>query len=379
MAEKFPTMWRALVTNGILAWKARSEAMRGLKSLQRLDESVLTLDDNNPVNRAKVALEAGNTATALQFWNEAIARFPHFAKGSPDAMRIMLGLHLFDEAEALMREAQIRAPRDPQPACDYALVAERRGDIKEAILRWDRVRKKFPGDPASYLHGLICLRQDDQLEAAEALSRKAIGLFPDNLHVHIQRAQLAERQRDWPEAIRRWELVSEKFRNVDGDIGVARTLIEMGDFDEADRRLKQAQSKRPILEVIAVTRARLAERRGDKEEEVLRWADVVRRFPLLPLGYREGVRLLLDMGREADAEAILLAAIDRFSDDAWPMIEHARLASRQKDWATAVTRWADVRARWPDRNEAYVGGAAALAALGRQDEAVKLRAESPRR
>ena len=66
MAEKFPTMWRALVTNGILAWRARSGAMRGLKNLQRLDESVLKLDGNNP---AKVALVAGNTATALRFWN----------------------------------------------------------------------------------------------------------------------------------------------------------------------------------------------------------------------------------------------------------------------------------------------------------------------
>lgn len=378
MAEKFPTMWRALVTNGILAWKARSEAMRGLKNLQRLDESVLKLDGNNPVNRAKVALVAGNTATALRFWNEAIARYPNFAKGSPDALQILLGLSLFDDAEALMREAQIRSPRDPRPAGDYALVAERRGDIKEAILRWDRVRKKFPRYPASYVHGMVCLRMDDQLEAAEALSQKASGLFPDEVHVHIQRAQLAERRRDWPEALRRWEVVSEKFGNGDGDVGVARMLIEMGQFDEADQRLKQAQSKRPLMEVIAATRARLAERRGDKEEEVLRWADVVRRFPLLPLGYREGIRLLSEMGREADAEAILLAAIDRFSEDAWPMIEHARLASRQKDWATAVTRWADVRARWPDRNEAYAGGAAALAALGRQDEAAELKVQYQR-
>ena len=372
-------MWRALVTNGILAWKARSGAMRGLKSLQRLDESVMTLDDNNPVNRAKVALEAGNLAASLRFWNEAIARYPNFAKGSPDALKILLGLRLFDDADALMREAQIRTPRDPRPAGDYALVAERRGDIKEAILRWDRVRKKFPRYPAGYIHGSLCLRLDGQLDAAEALSQKAIRLFPDEMPVHIERAKLAERQRDWPETLRRWEVVSDKFRNVEGDVGAARTLIEMGDFDEADRRLKQAQTKRPLMEVIAVTRARLAERRGNKEEEVLCWADVVRRFPLLPLGYREGIRLLLDMGREADADAILLAAIDRFSDEAWPMIEHARLANRQKDWATAVTRWAGVRARWPDRNEAYVGGAAALAALGRQDEAAELKAEYQRR
>jgi len=379
IAEKLSTMWSALVTNGILGWKVRRRAMRDLKNLQRLDEAVLTLDADNPVNRAKVALEAGNLPTALRFWNEAVARYPNFARGSPDALPILTGLQLFDDAEALMREAQIRKPRDPRLACDYALVAERRGHVKEAILRWDRVRKKFPLDPAGYMHGVLCLRLDDQLEAADALSRRAIKHFPDDVHVHIEWARLAEHQRDWPEALRRWEVVCAKFRNVDGDLGLARILVEMSLFDEADLRLKQAQSRRPLMEVIAIARARLANRRGDKEEEVLRWADTVRRFPLVRLGYQEGFRLLLDMGREADAEAILLAAIDRFTEEAWPAIEYARLANTRRDLATAVTRWADVRARWPDRKEGYVEGAAALAALGRQDEAVELKVEYQRR
>ena len=146
-------------------------------------------------------------------------------------------------------------------------------------------------------------------------------------------------------------------------------------FDEADQRLKETQSKRPLLPEIAIARARLANQRGDKEEAVLRWAETVRRFPKLLIGYQEGFRQLLDMGRDADAEAILLAAIDLFPDEAWPAIEHATLASTQKDWAAAVTRWATIRARWPDRNEGYYRGAVALTALGRHDEAAQLTAE----
>ena len=70
---------------------------------------------------------------------------------------------------------------------------------------------------------------------------------------------------------------------------------------------------------------------------MLRWAETVRRFPKLLIGYQEGFRQLLDIGRDADAEAILLAAIDLFPDEASPAIEHATLASTRKDWAAAVT------------------------------------------
>jgi hypothetical protein len=105
------------------------------------------------------------------------------------------------------------------------------------------------------------------------------------------------------------------------------------------------------------------------------WADSRRRFPLLPFGYQGGFRQLLEMDRLIDAEAVLLAAIDRFPEEAWPRVEHASLAHTRKDWAVASTRWAVVRASWPDRLDGYLRGAEALAALGRPEQAEKLRAE----
>ena len=111
---------------------------------------------------------------------------------------------------------------------------------------------------------------------------------------------------------------------------------------------------------------------------MLRWADTRRRFPLLPVGYQGGFRQLLEMGRYADAEAILLAAIDRFPAEAWPAVEYASLAHTQQDWVAAVdalgsgTRRMARPARWLFR------GAEALAALGRHDEAAQLRAACQR-
>ena len=163
----------------------------------------------------------------------------------------------------------------------------------------------------SYVHGANCLRRAGQSAAAEALNEKAVRLFPNELRTWLGSAQAAEDRRDWPAAIRRWEIVHERFRHIHGDIGIARGLENLGRIEEAEQRLKEAQLRHPQGHEISVALALLANKRGDKEEAVLRWADTRRRFPELPFGYQGGFRQLVEMGRYAEAEAILLAAIDR--------------------------------------------------------------------
>jgi predicted Zn-dependent protease len=274
-----------------------------------------------------------------------------------------------------------RAPRDPFYASNYALVAEQRGDTEVAIQRWDLVRKKFPGHLTGYVHGAICLRRAGQLEAAEELNKNSVQLFPKDIRTWLEWARAAEFRRDWPEVLRRWEAVSEKFQHVQCDIGVARGLEELGRIEEAEQRLKEVRARAPLIEVIPITLARLANLRGDKEEAVLRWADTRQRFPLLASGYQGGFRQLLEIGRDAEAETLLLAAIGRFPAEAWPTVEYASLAHNRQDWAAAAAaaRWAAVRAGWPDRPDGCLRGAEALAGLGQHDEATELRAEHQRR
>ena len=349
-------MWSAVVPGGLLAWKQRRRALRDLDNIQRLEQSILGLDEANPVNRAKVALESGDTGAALQFWREAVARYPNFAKGSRDALTILLGLRLFDEAEALMREGQKRAPRDLYYVDGLARVAEHRGDNEEAIRRWERVRKKFPGAVSGYVRGAVCLERASQLDAAEALIEKAVKRFPGEVVAWIQWASAAEHRHDWPEALRRWEAAGERFPHNQIDLGIAKALEELGRIEEAEKRLRELQRRAPLLPEIVISLARLANLRGDKEEAVRCWADARRRFPLLPAGYREGIRQLLEMGRPAEAETILLAAIDRFPAEAWPRVEYAEIANTQQDWTAAEARWAAVRAAWPGRQDGYLRG-----------------------
>jgi tetratricopeptide (TPR) repeat protein len=380
VAEKggFIMGWSALIPTDLRTWISRRRALRELEDLQKQEEWSLALDDGNLINRAKVALASGDRTAAQCFWQEALLRYPLFAGSSHDSLEVLLGLQRFDEAEAMMLDAQQRI-RDPFYAEGYAMVAERRGDIEEAIRRWSGVRKRFPGYWMSYVHGAGCLCQAGQLEAAEELSEQAINRFPNEIRTWLGSARTAEHRRDWPTAIRRWQTVCEKFQHVQGDVGVARGLEGLGRIEEAEERLKDAQTRRPLVAEIAIALARLADQRGDKEEAVLRWADTQRRFPLLPFGYQGGFRQLMEMDRHIDAGAILLAAIRRFPTEAWPAVEYALLAHTRQDWAVAATRWAAVRASWPDRRDGYLRGIEASAALGHQEEVVQLRIQYERR
>jgi len=97
-------MWPTLGTNAILAWAERRRALRELKNLQLKEEWALKFDDGNFLNRAMAAIVADDQVTALQCWQEAVMRYPLFAKKSRDSLDILLGLRRFDEAEALMSE-----------------------------------------------------------------------------------------------------------------------------------------------------------------------------------------------------------------------------------------------------------------------------------
>jgi tetratricopeptide (TPR) repeat protein len=372
-------MWSSLIPTGFVAWRERRKALRELDGMRQQEENTLALDDANLVNRAKIALSLGDRVEALAFWQVAVLRYPHFAHASPDAVRILIGLGLFDDAESLLLERQRREPSVSDHWRDYALVAERRGNLEEAVRRWADVRRKFSGEWMGYVNGAVCLRKTGQIEAAEALHQESFHWFGTQLEAWLEWARTAESQRDWPEALRRWEAMDAKFKHINGYLGIAKALEALGRIPEAEDCLQRVQMRYPLVHEIPVALARLAELRGDNDAAERQWAETQRRFPLLQQGYRGRSRLLKEMGRYADAEAVLIAARDRFPAEPWPETEYATLDQLRKNWAAAAERWATVRARWPERKDGYGGGIQALAALGRKDEAARLSEEFKRR
>ena len=73
-------------------------------------------------------------------------------------------------------------------------------------------------------------------------------------------------------------------------------------------------------------------------------------------------------GRVTEAEAVLVAAQAALPGEPMVFVDYARIAEGARDWDTALTRWADLRERFPDRWDGYGGGARALRELGRVEE-----------
>jgi predicted Zn-dependent protease len=368
-------MWSTLLPGGLRTWWERRQAMRELQQMQHLELQLLKLDDSNPLYRAKMALACGDRAEALRYWTEARGRLPELVATSHDSLEILFGLDRLDEAEALMLEGRKRFPREPYYARGYAEIAARRGDHSEAVKRWAAVRRAFRGVWQAYALGAASLKEVGSLDEAEALLSDAVKRFPGEIGCRVEHAKLADRRKDWPTALHRWEVVSTEFEHPLGVIGVVRVLRQMGRFDEAAERLAAGRVNYPTVPDLVTEQIHLAQARGKEAAELRSWEVLLERFPLESSGYYGAARRLTEMQKFAEADDVLRRAIARFPQDARPAIEYAELAHHRGDWPEAALRWEALRTAWPDRSEGYQRGAQALDALGRKEEAAQVRAQ----
>jgi hypothetical protein len=78
--------------------------------------------------------------------------------------------------------------------------------------------------------------------------------------------------------------------------------------------------------------------------------------------YIATAQALLQTGRLAQTEAVLLEAVRLFPEDFYLATELAWVAHHKRDWAVSIARWRGILARFPDRLESYLGLGDVLAA-----------------
>jgi hypothetical protein len=192
-----------------------------------------------------------------------------------------------------------------------------------------------------------------QSEQAEKIFRKMLDRFPANPKPALDFAMMAYARRDWPEAIRRFQIVRSRFPDVlDGHRFVGDLLLGQKQFDEADAVLREAMSRFPDEPRLAISYAWSAHRKGDKvgdwKEAGERWSSLVSRFPGEQLGYSMlGFVLTKYLGRIDEAEGVLLTGMKRFPNDIAIARQYARAADYRQDWGEALRRWDVLLARWP--------------------------------
>jgi tetratricopeptide (TPR) repeat protein len=371
------------MTGLLSVWRDWSERRQILRDIRRQQGDARERDRfkvKDELTYALAGLDRGDRRYATEVWTGLIERHPDVARASPLALRVLIGLRRFDEAEALMRAGQKKYPNDPYFAQGLAEIAHTKRDFDTALERWAFLRKRFPGVVEGYTYGAGAFMEKDQPQQAEALALQATKRFPDNIGGPLEYARIAIKAKNWEEALRRWQPIRDQFDYVGSYIGSAQALTHLGRYDESDALLQQARLRfgadpGPLSEF-----ARVAEAKGDVPAAVQRWKDVLSRFPLDMSAHFNAAEAFEKLGDPAEAEATLRAAIDRFPTELGPFLELAKLFQyKRRDFHAAADAWAALRAVFPDNEEAYTSGAHALAQASRTEDAEALREEHRRR
>ena len=306
---------------------------------------------------------------ALEIWRRMYAQYPDLCMKSEKALNLFVDLCLHDEAEALIEDGRRRYPRSRALyAAAFARVAYRKGDLEEALKRYEVVRRRFPQVVDGYGIAAACLSALGRAGEAEAMLESGLRKHGNNYDLCLRYAQAAMHRREWNAGLERWKLVTRRFPHLPGPLGIAQCLKEMGRLDEAEGVLNDAcehfgTNPYPFSEL-----ANLSIARGDLNEAINRWGVVLNRFPWFDRAYTESASVMCKVGRDADADELLRLVVGRSPEYLPGHLEYARSAQRRGDWPAAAQRWSMVKAKFPDCVEAVGGEALALETMRRQRE-----------
>ena len=187
------------------------------------------------------------------------------------------------------------------------------------------VRKRYPDSPKILTELAACLCEVGMRKESDRLLRRAVMHFPDNASCHLAYARLAHDDKNWPEALSRWNMLSDRFGHVLGAVGGAKALNNLGRHAEAEQLLIAAKIQHPTEHQLTAELARMASDTDDWVTATERWSDMRKRFPASAEAYLQESRALRHLGRCSEADTILEEAFRRFPDNVAIANEHAAL------------------------------------------------------
>jgi len=361
-------------------WRERGEILRDIRRRRGDQKERDRFLARDLLEEALAAVELNDRRKGTAIWADIVERYPTEIVMLPLTLELLLKLHRYDDAEAIMLTGQKKNPREVYFAKGLANIALTRGDFDLAVERYAAMRKRFPGVWQGYVLGAQALANKNRMDEADALAQQAMKQFPEEIGGFLEYARLAVQREDWEEAIRRWQIIEETFKTRSfGPYGRAQALIKLKRYDEADDLLKATRFRFPLESALLAELARCAQARGNVPEAVKRWKYRIERVPMETHGYYEAAKALEEMGEYAEAEAILRAGIDRFPLEDGPMILLAKFLHGQKDYSREAEAWAALRQVFVDNEESYTRGADALRRAGQPDRADAILEEHRRR
>jgi tetratricopeptide (TPR) repeat protein len=209
-----------------------------------------------------------------------LQRFPDQPGAHARLARLLRRLYRFDEAEAILLPALLRFARDFDLACERARLVRDRGDTAAALALWQDLAAEHPKRSEGRLGIAAAQQRLGQLEEADASLAYAVERFPRALAAFEDYARNAELRSDMNEALRRWQMVRDRFpATASGYAGTGGALASLGRLDEAEALLATAFGRFRASVAVGLQYARVAELRQDREQLETRWRELRARFP----------------------------------------------------------------------------------------------------
>jgi predicted Zn-dependent protease len=229
------------------------------------DNHVETLLARNPGSPVLLGQYVAN-AVERKDWPEALRRADLFVARVPRSPHAWLAridalsrAGREEDADAVLRKAVRRMPREPNILLAWARDAGRHEDWAEASRRYVLMRRRDPRRVEGYNEGANVLIRDGRPDKAESVIAEGLRAVPENWMMWSTAARIADSLENHNEAIRRWEAMRARFpAEPAGFLGGAEALARAGRGEEAAALIRDGRDFFPGDKPISEAAARLA-------------------------------------------------------------------------------------------------------------------------
>ena len=300
-------------------------------------------DPNFPIAFAR-------NASARHDWDEAVSRWRNVQTRFPGELAGHYGLTLalrdngrLDEAEAVLTDVIGQYPNDAGLMLEWAVLAQRRQAMPEALRRSEIARERMPENQLAYLVSADALHALGRRDEADALLREAIARFPDHPEPALKYARMADTHPDPGAAQQRWAAARDHFpHRLECHLGFAAALRRLQEQDAFVAVLRDACERFPEAAEPLAELAWFALNESEMDQAERLFARLRDRHPDKAVGYLGGAQTDLNRGRVADAEMLMDQAAQRFPADAQVALMRIQIPAhpfaRPREWDTAIAR-----------------------------------------
>jgi tetratricopeptide (TPR) repeat protein len=244
-----------------------------------------------------------------------------------------------DEAEVLFRRARLEVSASPRPLAGLALIAEQRGDLRQALAFWSRYLERKPEDEAATLR-----RQElAEIRASIEALREAAEKTP-RAETLAELGRLRSIAGDHEGAIEAYrDAVDAEPRRADARRGLAIALREAGDDRGAVRAYRRLLRIVPNDATALYGLVEIARQSSDLQREERAWGDLMEGLPNDLFAVRAYLEFLQRAGRESEPmqRAIGRAILASKEGDSGPgspakLRRHAVVLAEAELWVEAT-------------------------------------------